>query len=111
MADRYEQMAAKLLDSGSDTEPCTSFISALAVSRQSSTSQKADPEFVLKPIAEGLLHNIAQLVVSNLLVLRITNDFQSVLRPSTAPGGMEGGMERTPLGPHKPCYRHRVEPP
>ena len=65
MADRYEQMAAKLLDSGSDTEPCTSFISALAVSRQSSTSQKADPEFVLKPIAEGLLHNIAQLVVPN----------------------------------------------
>ena len=36
----------------------TSFTSALAVSRQSSTSQKADPEFVLKPIAEGLLHNI-----------------------------------------------------
>ena len=48
----------------------TSFTSALAVSRQSSTSQKADPEFVLKPIAEGLLHNIAQLVVPNLLVLR-----------------------------------------
>ena len=43
----------------------TSFTSALAVSRQSSTSQKADPEFVLKPIAEGLLHNIAQLVVPN----------------------------------------------